>query len=129
MLCAVPGLAGKGRPHGGIASDDMPLTLTAAMGYVDGMQNRADRIHAALSAALSPEALDVVDDSARHAGHAGAQAGGETHYNVRAVSIAFRGLGRVARHRLVNAALEGEFLSGLHALSLVLHTPDEAASA
>ena len=88
--------------------------------------DRADRIRLALGAALAPAALEVVDDSASHAGHRGAAAGGQTHYNVRVVSGAFAGLGRVARHRLVNEALAGEFAGGLHALSLVLKTPDEA---
>lgn len=72
--------------------------------------------------------LEVVDDSAKHAGHAGAQAGGQTHYTVVVVSPRFDGLGRVARHRLVNEALGSEFTGGLHALSLVLRTPLEAAS-
>lgn len=79
-----------------------------------------------LDAAFTPVFIDVVDDSARHAGHAGAQAGGQTHYNVTLVSDAFRGLGRVARHRLVNDALAAEFEAGLHALSLTLQAPGEA---
>ena len=91
--------------------------------------DRAARIRALLEAALQPSSLAVEDDSARHAGHAGAQAGGQTHYNVVVVSPRFEGLNRVARHRLVNAALQPEFGTGLHALSLVLRTPGEAASA
>ena len=87
---------------------------------------RADRIRQAL-APLDPVQLDVVDDSARHAGHAGATAAGETHYNVLLVSPRFAGLNRVARHRLVNQALAPEFETGLHALSLVLKTPEEAS--
>ncbi len=87
--------------------------------------DRATRIRMAL-AVLDPIALDVVDDSASHAGHAGARAGGETHYNVLVVSPQFTGLGRVARHRLVNQALAAEFDTGLHALSLVLKAPAEA---
>ena len=89
---------------------------------------RAERIQDALGAALSPAKVEVVDDSARHAGHAGAQPGGETHYSVLAVSQHFAGLSRVARHRLVNAALAAEFGDGLHALSLVLRTPEEHAA-
>lgn len=87
--------------------------------------DRAERIRAALLAALAPAEVEVVDDSGRHAGHAGAQPGGETHYNVRAVSSRFDGLSRVARHRLVNDALSAEFGAGLHALSLTLRTPGE----
>ena len=89
------------------------------------MVQRADRIRSALSV-LAPTALEVVDDSAKHAGHAGAQAGGETHYSVLVVSPRFEGLNRVARHRLVNEALQHEFNGGLHALSLTLRTPTEA---
>ena len=53
--------------------------------------------------------------------------GGETHYNVLLVSAAFRGMNRVARSRAVHAALAAEFAGGLHALSLTLRTPEEAA--
>ncbi len=95
--------------------------------YAAAMSDRADRIRAALEAALAPTMIDVVDDSARHAGHAGATPGGQTHFNVLVVSSAFEGQGRVARHRLVNQALGPEFAGGLHALSLVLRTPAEAA--
>lgn len=90
--------------------------------------NRAARIHALLQAALDPVAAEVQDDSGSHAGHSGARAGGETHYNVLVVSPRFEGLNRVARHRLVNAALAPEFDLGLHALSLVLRTPGEAGA-
>ena len=61
-----------------------------------------------------------------HAGHAGARPGGETHYQVTLVSTAFEGLSRIARQRLVYAALREEFDTGLHALSLDLKTPGEA---
>jgi BolA protein len=94
-------------------------------GMSSPLSDRAARIRAAL-APLDPVALDVVDDSAKHAGHAGARAGGQTHYNVLIVSPRFEGLNRVARHRLVNQALVAEFETGLHALSLVLKAPGEA---
>lgn len=90
--------------------------------------SRADRIANALSVALSPVLLDVRDDSALHAGHAGARPAGETHYSVLVVSDRFEGQGRVARHRLVNAALEDEFADGLHAMSLTVRTPAEQAA-
>ena len=93
---------------------------------MSAMQSRAARLEAVLTSAFSPTQLRVVDDSARHAGHAGAQPGGETHYNVLLVSAAFRGMARVARSRAVHAALAAEFAGGLHALSLVLRTPEEA---
>lgn len=92
------------------------------------MNRRADRIAAALSAAFSPAEVEVVDDSHRHAGHAGAAPGGETHYSVRVVSPAFAGMNRVARSRAAHEALAAEFASGLHALALTLKTPEEMAA-
>ncbi len=89
---------------------------------------RAERIRALVSAALAPVLLEVRDDSALHAGHAGATPGGETHYSVLVVSGRFAGQGRVARHRMVNAALGEEFTQGLHALALTLRTPEEQAA-
>ena len=91
------------------------------------MTNRAERIRAALEAAFAPAEVDVTDDSARHAGHAGARPGGQTHYSVAVVSPAFAGLTRVARSRAVHDALAAEFADGLHALALRLRTPEEAA--
>jgi stress-induced morphogen len=93
---------------------------------MSSMQSRTARLEAVLTEAFSPTLLRVVDDSARHAGHGGAQPGGETHYNVLLVSAAFRGMGRVSRSRAVHGALAAEFAGGLHALSLVLRTPEEA---
>ncbi len=93
---------------------------------------RADRLHAILSEAFTPELLTVQDDSARHAGHSGAQPGGQTHFNVLMVSAAFHGVGRVARSRAVHTALEAEFgpaeQGGMHALALTLRTPQEHAA-
>ena len=97
------------------------LQMTAA--------TRADRLAAALRAAFSPTRLTVVDDSARHAGHAGARPGGQTHYSVLLVSPAFQGLSRVDRARAVHAALGAEFAGGLHALALTLRTPAEDRAA
>ena len=87
--------------------------------------SRAARLEAALRRAFAPVALRVVDDSARHAGHAGARPEGETHYSVLVVSEAFRGLSRVARSRAVHEALAAEFSGGMHALALTLRTPEE----
>jgi BolA protein len=93
---------------------------------------RADRIRAALSKTFAPALLQVRDDSAQHAGHAGARAGGETHYSVLMVAASFQGLTRVARSRAVHAALAAEFgdadAGGMHALALTLRTPDEQAA-
>ena len=82
----------------------------------------------ALNERFTPAVLEIVDESSRHAGHAGARPEGETHYRLRMVSAAFRGLNRVSRQRLVYQALGEEFDTGLHALSLDLKTPEEAGS-
>ncbi len=85
----------------------------------------ADRIRAKLEAALAPEKLEIVDDSHRHAGHAGAHAEGESHFTVRAVSAAFAGKNRVERQRIVYGALAEELAGRVHALALVLRAPGE----
>lgn len=92
---------------------------------MSAMQTRAARLEAVLTQAFSPTQLRVHDDSARHAGHAGAQPGGQTHYDVLIVSAAFAGMSRVARSRAVHAALAAEFAGGMHALSLTLRAPNE----
>lgn len=86
---------------------------------------RAERMLQTLNAAFGDGAVSIQDESALHAGHAGARPGGETHYRVRIISARFNGLPRVARHRLVNAALTAEFGAGLHALALTTLTPGE----
>jgi stress-induced morphogen len=91
------------------------------------MDNRADRIRSVLVAQFAPARIEVVDDSAKHAGHAGAAPGGQTHYSVLLVSEAFTGLNRVARSRAVHAVLESEFSGGLHALALTLRAPSEVS--
>jgi BolA protein len=91
--------------------------------------DRAQRIETALRQHFAPLALAIEDDSARHAGHAGAAPGGQTHYTVVMVVAAFEGMNRVARSRAVHAALAGEFAGGLHALALTLRSPAEAARA
>ncbi len=87
------------------------------------MTNRTERIRTTLTQVFAPGALDVIDDSARHAGHAGASPEGETHYIVKIESEKFSGLSRVERQRLVNQALKEEFDSGLHALSIKASAP------
>lgn len=87
----------------------------------------ADRIRAKLRSAFSPQLLEVTDDSARHAGHAGAEReGGETHFNVAITAAAFQGLGRVERQRRVNAALAEELAGPVHALSIKARAPGES---
>lgn len=70
--------------------------------------------------------LEIQDDSAKHSGHSGAREGGESHFSVLIVSQAFTGLSRVARQRLVNAALAEDLAGPVHALSLQTLTPEEA---
>jgi BolA protein len=88
--------------------------------------SRASRMETALRTRLAPVQFVLTDQSSQHAGHAGARPGGETHYHVAIRAVAFEGLSRVARQRLVYEALREEFETGLHALSLDLKTPGEA---
>ena len=81
-----------------------------------------------LTAAFAPTALAVKDESALHAGHSGAQPGGETHFRARLVSDAFEGLSRVERPRRIYAALDAELKAQVHALALITLTPAEAVS-
>ncbi len=96
----------------------------------------AERIRVALEQRLAPARLRVEDESARHAGHAGAREGG--HFRVHIVSERFRGLSRVARHRLVYESVVallgmgpgGDSLqrAGVHALAIEARTPEELTS-
>jgi BolA protein len=89
-------------------------------------EQRVEAIRAALAAGLAPQALAVRDDSHLHAGHEGAK-DGRGHFSVDIVSEAFAGLGPVARHRAVYAAV-GELMStDIHALAIRARTPAEAA--
>ena len=86
----------------------------------------ADTMREKLNATFAPKELEIADESARHAGHAGSRPGGETHFNVRIVSDAFDGIPRVERQRRVYAALAEELKGRVHALSLTTLTPAEA---
>ena len=88
------------------------------------MTSRFERIRDALDEAFTPEKLEVIDDSAAHAGHAGASPAGETHFTVKIESHAFEGLSRVQIQRSINMVLGSEFESGLHALSIQARVPD-----
>ncbi|NIJ84985.1 BolA family protein [Xanthomonas arboricola] len=87
--------------------------------------SRVERIRTALQAALAPTELEVVDDSHRHAGHAGAR-DGRGHFNVRVVSAAFAGKPPLARHRAVYAAVGEMMQTDIHALSIEAIAPSEA---
>ncbi|TSE32352.1 DNA-binding transcriptional regulator BolA [Tepidimonas thermarum] len=76
----------------------------------------ADGIEAALRAAFAPTRLEVIDESAAHAGANGLSRG--THFRVRIAAPALTGLPRVAAHRLVYDALQPAFAAGLHALAI-----------
>ncbi len=86
----------------------------------------ADTIRTKLLAAFAPVRLDIVDESHRHVGHAGAREGGESHFRVRVVSAVFEGMGRVERQRRVYSILSEELAGPVHALALELKSPSEA---
>ncbi len=86
----------------------------------------AAEIEKRLTDALAPERLEVVDDSEKHRGHAGHDARGESHFSVTIVSAKFAGQGRVARQRMVNAALAELLRERVHALAMVTKAPGEA---
>ena len=78
-----------------------------------------------LMVALEPTRLDLINESDQHAGHAGSPGTGESHFRLFVVSPKFAGLSRVARHRLVNAAL-GDMVGGrVHALAIEAKAPGE----
>ena len=85
------------------------------------MSVSASDVESALRDALAPESLAVVDDSAAHAGHAGAREG--RHFSIAICSARFEGLGRVARHRLVYDALHSLMPRGIHAVAIDAQTP------
>jgi len=84
-----------------------------------------DQIAEKLNAALTPQSLDVEDESQNHAGHAGHRPGGQTHFRVYIVSEAFRGKSRVERHRMINQLLSAELAGGIHALAIHASAPGE----
>lgn len=84
----------------------------------------ADQLQARLQEVLQPSALQVIDESQLHHGHAGANGTGfGTHFRVRIASHFFTGKSRVARHRLVYDALQDFMAAGLHALAIEAETP------
>ena len=85
----------------------------------------ADTIRHKLTEKFAPSRLAIEDQSDRHAGHAGTHPEGESHFAVTIVSPAFIGQSRIARQRLVYAALADELRTRVHALSLTTLTPDE----
>lgn len=79
-----------------------------------------------LRESLRPQSLNVQNDSAKHAGHAGDDGSGESHFTVHVVAEAFEGQSRVSRQRLVNRALDDLLKSGtIHALAIKARAPGE----
>ena len=86
--------------------------------------NRPDRIRALLTQALAPTVLELSDESALHAGHAGAASGGG-HYRLRIVSERFEGQRLVMRHRLVYDSVHAMMHTEIHALAITAIAPSE----
>ena len=86
-----------------------------------------EAIKSKLEARFTPTRLEVADDSDRHQGHPGHREGGESHFNVVIESAAFEGQPRVARQRMVYAALAEELAGPVHALSVKALAPGEGA--
>lgn len=76
-------------------------------------------------ASLEPVQLDLIDESAQHAGHTGARPGGNTHWRLAIVSPVFAGKSTVARHRMIYEALGGLMQDPIHALAISARAPDE----
>jgi BolA family transcriptional regulator, general stress-responsive regulator len=87
-----------------------------------------DVITEKLTKAFAPTSLRVVDESDRHAGHAGHRPGGQTHFRVYIVAKAFEGKSRIERHRMINAALAVELAAEIHALAIHAVAPNEVAA-
>ncbi len=85
---------------------------------------RVEQLRQALERELTPCSLEIIDDSAKHAGHAGAREGG--HFRVNVVADAFAGRSQLERHRLVYAAVAPLMGHGVHALSIIARTPQES---
>jgi BolA family transcriptional regulator, general stress-responsive regulator len=92
------------------------------------MSSRIEKIQERLNAGLAPAECRLEDDSAKHAGHAGAASGGG-HFRLHLVSAQFEGKNRLARHRLVYDCLDDLMHTEIHALAIVALTPAEAAKA
>ena len=88
----------------------------------------AQQIRDIITAQFAPEKLELIDDSAKHAGHSGADPRGESHFSLLIVSTSFEGQNRVNRQRLVYEALDDLLKNRVHALALKTMTPDEWAN-
>jgi BolA protein len=101
------------------------LTSRFGPATLSGMGSVARLIHEKLTEGLAPTLLEIEDESARHAGHAGSRPEGESHFHVTVESAAFTGESAVARQRRVHRLLAEELKGQIHALSLTLRAPGE----
>lgn len=85
----------------------------------------ADIIRAKLTAAFTPSLLELLDESAKHAGHAGYNSAGESHFRLKLRAAAFNGTSRLARQQMVFSVLKEEMTERVHALSMVVLAEDE----
>lgn len=92
------------------------------------MSERVELIRTALEQGLKPEQLDILDDSAAHAGHAGARQSGGGHFTVQIVADAFTGKSKVQRHQMIYQALGALMQTEIHALSIKAFSPSEVSS-
>jgi BolA family transcriptional regulator, general stress-responsive regulator len=81
------------------------------------------RMERKLLTSLQPLRLEVIDESAQHAGHSGAHPLGESHFRVRIVAAAFAGKSRLERHRMIHDLLAEELAGRVHALAIEAHEP------
>jgi len=107
---------------------DIPTAQSATSATTPVTGPVAAEIEARLRAALSPRQLAVINDSEKHRGHAGHDGSGESHFTVEIVADRFTGQSRVARQRLVNAALADLLREKVHALAIKARAPEEAAT-
>ena len=101
--------------------------MTVSEALEERVVSVVEQIRAKLVAALQPSHLEIIDDSQRHAGHAGAGAGGETHFNLVIVAECFAGQSRIERQRRIHSLLADELAGPVHALSVKTLTEAEAA--
>lgn len=82
------------------------------------MGSVADYLEKHLTEAFSPSSLEVINESHLHAGHAGDDGTGESHFRIKIVSSAFDGMSRIDRHRAINAIVQPKIDEGLHACAI-----------
>jgi len=92
-----------------------------------GAMRVEEQITQKLRQAFAPVVLEVVNDSHRHAGHAGSPQTGESHFSIKVVSESFAGKSRVERHRMVNEVLADELKGKVHALAISALAPEECS--